>query len=107
MKKLLILVLIAIITCSDVDPCEEFGIFFEENKGNNNFTNVPGWVSSDFNSKNYFPRLMHWIKENNLYEIFREIIAKCDYKMCNRFLPKKPCCFLFGKSKEISKIFMK
>ena len=107
MKKLLILVLIAIITCSDVDPCEEFGIFFEKNKGNNNFTNVPEWISSDFNSESYFPRLIHWIKENNLYKEFIEALINHNPKKCNIFLPKEPCCHALGKYKEISKFFMK
>ena len=105
MKTLLFLVLIAIIICSDNRPCEKFGFIYEENEGNNNFTMVPEWVSSDINSKSYFPRLMYWLKENkmNKNEEFLKAIVNRNLKKCSRFLPREPCCLLLGKYEEFSK----
>ena len=103
MKTLLFLVLIAIIICSDIGPCEEYGFLYGENEGNNNFTMVPEWVSSDINSKSYFPRLIYWLKENNMYKEFLKTITDRNLKKCCRFLPREPCCLLLGKYEEFSK----
>ena len=96
MKKLLILILIAIIVCSGINPSEEN----EENKSNNHFREIPQWVLSESNSNDYFPRLMTWLKENNIYEKILETVEDDDFDDCCKFLAIDPCRKLFENLKK-------
>ena len=96
MKKLLILVLIAIIACSDINPSEENN----GNKGSNNYIGPPKWVITEYNSHHYIPRLINWLKQNNLYERIAKDAEEDDFEDCCKFLAFNPCRCLFENLKK-------
>ena len=79
MKNFLLLVLIAIVVCSS-------GLRF-----NPEDLKVPQWVREGYETTpNYCRKLIHWLKENDVYD---DVIENPEG--CNLFLPNESCYALF------------
>ena len=96
MKKLLILVLFAIIACSDINPSEENN----GNEGSNNYIGPPKWVITEYNSNDYTPRLTHWIKKKNMYGSIVKCFLKNDLECCSKLLAINPCYHFYESLKK-------
>ena len=85
MKKFLIILLLALATCSSIEAIEDI-----------EFIDFPDWLVKGFNIiKDYFNKAKKWLQENKLWDPIKEAAEKYgrEYgmKACTKFLSEDPC----------------